>query len=131
MIVHFRILPAERAYLPGKIPDLIGFGQPEKDIAAGDVIQRHKLLLDLVRHAHQVLRAAAQQPALLGQPDAEAVPCKQFSAQLILQALHGLGQRRLRYMKKLRSTGHVFLPGGHKKIPQRPDFHGRTSSSVL
>ena len=45
--------------LSGEVADLVGFGQPEIQISARDVVQREKLLLDLVRHREQVLRAVA------------------------------------------------------------------------
>ena len=79
------ILPAEFPDGPREQPDLVGFGQTQIDIAAGDVIECDELLCDFIGHADQIFCAVAQQHAFIGQTNAETAARKQFFPQFILQ----------------------------------------------
>ena len=85
VVAQIRIQFLKPADLPGEIADLIRFRQSEIDVPAGDIIQRQKFLLDLIRHAHQVFGPVAEQHPFFCELYAEAVPGKQLLSQLFLQ----------------------------------------------
>ena len=124
MVTQIRVLFPELFDGPGQDPDLVGLGQAQTDIPAGDVVKGHEFPGDLVRHADQVLRPATQQHALVRQGDRKAVAREQLFAQLVLQCFERFGQRGLGHVQLLRRTGHVLLPGDGEKIAQVPDLHG-------
>ena len=117
----------QRVQLPRQIADLIGFRQAEIQLAAGDIVQRQKLLFDLIRHRDEILRPVAQQNALLRQRDIEAVSGEELFAQFFLQRAHGAGERRLGDVQQLGGPGHVFLPRNGEKIPQGANLHEEAS----
>ena len=102
--------------LSGKMADLPGLREPEVEIAAGDVVQGKKFLLDLIRHGDQIFRPVPEKHAFFRQGYAEAVSGKQFLAKLIFQSLQSFGQGGLRHMQQICRAGHILFSGNCQEI---------------
>jgi hypothetical protein len=73
-----------------KEADLPGFRKTQIQVAASNIIQADKFLLDLIRHGEKVFRAVTQKHSGICEPDAEAVPCKKLFSEFVFQKLQCL-----------------------------------------